>query len=60
MPLIGKDAVDFVDACDVIQGLVAQGHLSPNDRVFIEFSCLELLNTVHPWSRIKSPPIEWQ
>ena len=59
MPLIGKDAVDFVDACDVIQSLVAKGLLSPDDRVLIEFSCLDLLNQVHPWSRVESA-IKWQ
>ena len=40
---IGKEATDFVRACEVIHGRLAEGTLTPDDRDLIEFSGLELL-----------------
>jgi len=39
----GKEATDFVHACEAIQALLAQGLLAPHDRDLIEFCGSELL-----------------
>lgn len=45
---IGKEATDFVHACEAIHALLAIGPLAPNDRDLIEFSGVELLGKLSP------------
>ena len=45
---IGKEATDFVRACEAIQGLLAIGPLAPTDHDLIEFSCNDLLSKMRP------------
>ena len=46
---IGKEATDFVRACDAIHALLARGDtLTPEDRDLIEFSSNELLDKLTP------------
>lgn len=45
---IGKEATNFVRACEAIHGLLAQGTLAPEDRALIEFSGTELLGKMRP------------
>ena len=40
----GKEAMDFIRACESIKVLVAHGMLGPEDRDMIEFSAIELLS----------------
>ena len=41
---IGKEATDFVRACEAIHGLLEMGpSIALNDQDLIEFSCNELL-----------------
>ena len=39
----GKEASDFVRACEAIQALLAHGLLAADDRSLVEFSGSELL-----------------
>ncbi len=49
MEPIGKEATDFVRACEAIHGLLEMGPpLPPNDQDLIEFSCNELLEKLRP------------
>lgn len=46
---IGKEATDFVRACEAIHGLLDMGSpLAPNDQDLIEFSCSELMGKLRP------------
>ena len=40
---IGKEATDFIRACEAIQALLVQGLLTSEDRDLIEFCGSELL-----------------
>jgi hypothetical protein len=42
----GKEATDFVHACEAIQILLSRGRLTPDDRALIEFSGTMLLSKV--------------
>jgi hypothetical protein len=48
MPPIGKEATNFVRACDAVHALLARGPLVPEDRDLIEFSANELLDKLTP------------
>ena len=48
MVRIGKEATDFVRACEAIHSLVRERRLSPDDRDLIEFSGAELLGKLKP------------
>jgi hypothetical protein len=43
---IGKEATDFVRACEAIHNLLAYGRLTPDDRALIEFSGTMLFSKV--------------
>ena len=43
---IGKEASDFVRACEAIHALLSRERLSPDDRALIEFSGTMLLSKV--------------
>jgi hypothetical protein len=45
---IGKEAANFVRACEAIHGLLAEGPLTPDDRDLIEFSGNDLLSKLRP------------
>jgi len=45
---IGKEATDFVRACEAILALLARGALTPEDRDLIEFTGNELLDKLTP------------
>jgi hypothetical protein len=46
---IGKEATDFVRACEAIHHLLERGDtLTPEDQDLIEFSATELLSIVKP------------
>ena len=45
---IGKEATNFVRACEAIHGLLAHGLLASEDRDLIEFSANELLDKLTP------------
>jgi len=45
---IGKEAANFVRACEAIHALLAQGPLASEDRDLIEFSANELLEKLTP------------
>jgi hypothetical protein len=46
---IGKEATDFVRACDAIHALLDRRHtLTPEDRDLIEFNANELLDKLTP------------
>jgi hypothetical protein len=45
---IGKEATNFVRACEAIHSLLAQGTLVAEDRDLIEFSANELLDKLTP------------
>ena len=45
---IGKEAADFVRACEAIHALLGGGVLGPNDRIIVEFSGSELLGKLRP------------
>jgi hypothetical protein len=46
---IGKEATDFVHACEAIHALLARGDaLTPEDRGLIKFSANELLDKLTP------------
>ena len=47
-PTIGKEATNFVRACEAIHGRLAEGPLEPDDRDLIEFSGIELLSKLRP------------
>ena len=44
----GKEAMDFIRACESIKALVAHDMLGPEDRDIIEHSAIELLSLVKP------------
>jgi len=46
MPYIGKEAKNFIVACEAIHTLLGRGPLAPKDRDLIVFSALELLRKV--------------
>ncbi len=49
MVSIGKEATDFVRACEAIHRILEMGPpLAPNDQDLIEFSCSELLGKLRP------------
>jgi hypothetical protein len=48
MASIGKEATNFVRACEAIHGLLAHAPLAPDDRDLIEFSCIDLLAKMRP------------
>ena len=43
---IGKEAANFVRACEAIHVRLAEGLLACDDRDLIEFSCIDLLSKV--------------
>ncbi|HEV8329477.1 MAG TPA: hypothetical protein VGQ08_18550 [Nitrospiraceae bacterium] len=46
---IGKEATDFVRACEAIHALLARGdELASDDRDLIELSAFELLSKLRP------------
>lgn len=45
---IGKEAADFVHACEAIHALLAIGRLTSAEQDLIEFSCNELLTRLKP------------
>jgi len=46
---IGKEATNFVRACEAIQALLERKHtLTPEDRDLIEFNANELLDKLTP------------
>ena len=46
---VGKEATDFVHACEAIHVLLEGGHtLSPEDRDLVEFNANELLDELTP------------
>lgn len=45
---IGKEATDFVRACETIHALLAIGRLTSAERDLCEFSCSELLVKLKP------------
>ena len=45
---IGKEATDFVRACEAIHALLAIGRLTSAEQDLIEFSCSELLVKLKP------------
>lgn len=40
----GKDAMDFIRACEALKALIVHDMLAPEDRDIIEFCCIELLS----------------
>ena len=48
MVRIGKEATDFVRACEAIHSLLGEGLLAPGDRDLVEFSAAELLGKLTP------------
>ena len=44
----GKEAMDFVLACEAITALVAHEQLTPDDRTIIEFCAIDLLSRIKP------------
>jgi hypothetical protein len=40
----GREATNFVCACEAIHDLLAHEPLEPDDRDIIEFSCIDLLS----------------
>ncbi len=44
----GKEAMDFIHACESIKALVEHGMLGAEDRDIIEYSAIELLSLVKP------------
>lgn len=54
---IGKEAANFVRACEIIHALLAKGPLAPDDRSVIEFSGIELLSKLTPPPEA-NPPLE--
>jgi hypothetical protein len=48
LPTFGKEATNFVRACEAIHTLLAQGPLAPDDRDIIEFDGTEILNKLRP------------
>ena len=48
MVRIGKEATDFVRACEAIHSLLGEERLAPGDRDLIEFSGAELLGKLKP------------
>ncbi len=48
MIVIGKEASNFVRACEVINGLLANRQLMSDDRELVEFSCNQLLEKLTP------------
>ena len=48
MITIGKEATDFVRACEAIHSLLGAGLLANDDRDLIEFSGAELLGKLKP------------
>ena len=44
MVTVGKEAVNFVGACEAIHSLLGEGLLTPEDRDLIEYSSTELLS----------------
>ena len=45
---IGKEATDFVRACEAIHALLAIRRLTSDEQDLIEFSCSELLVKLKP------------
>ena len=45
---IGKEATDYVRACEAIHGRLAAGPLPSDDHDLIEFSCNQLLDKLMP------------
>ena len=45
---IGKEATNFVRACEAIHSRLSEGPLAPDDRDLIEFSGIELLGKLRP------------
>ena len=45
---IGKEATDFVRACEAIHALLAIGRITSAEQDLIEFSCSELLVKLKP------------
>ena len=44
MITIGREATDFVHACEAIHSLLGEGLLTPEDQDLIEYSSTELLS----------------
>lgn len=47
-PTIGKEATNFVRACEAIHGRLTEGPLARDDRDIIEFSCIDLMSKLRP------------
>ena len=44
----GKEAMDFIRACEAITALLAHGQLASQDRDIIEYSAIDLLSRMRP------------
>ncbi|HEY6262525.1 MAG TPA: hypothetical protein VIW47_13080 [Nitrospiraceae bacterium] len=44
----GKEAMDFIRACEALKALLAHDMLVPEDRDIIEYSSIELLSKLKP------------